>query len=498
MKKGHDSMQVDGNTFDERARKILLQRILKIELEEAQSKLAGVEQQLALHRNSNNNSGNSSREGEKESELLQVEVAKHQKRLQDAQDALEAALRNQNEASIIISVLRNIFNRSQLTVDGKKNTAPYKGAYGYAASSVIVGDDTSTMEKRHTGPFDILNDLIKTQLRSNIIGIFLENISYDEGLVQLGGACVIQRQAPPKGSKGQIKIATETVDVPVLQDEEGEVRTGDVYIVECDAEEAIALSLTTSFSISIEKSLWESLSVDVSNALEEKGKVTDFLPRIDVAESEFSLLSIKEQSNRSSGSSAGNNSPRTTLSMFAPSSTYTSSSTNNDIVEKIPSLDVYDSLSIEEKAKILRQSNSFAGNRLPRPRVIKLQSGGSLNSLDRLLIPLVDEAVRRDYLIREARKRKDSEALDKLTKNCSKRQIAMMLARMARNEGKNDIAKIWEEEADLLKTLRADITQDENSYSSFLDKDEWYERQRLAAVSKLKKSNFGTLLDGIE
>lgn len=184
--------------------------------------------------------------------------------------------------------------------------------------------------------------------------------------------------------------------------------------------------------------------------------------------------------------------------MFAPSSTFTSSSTNNDIVEKIPSLDVYDSLSIEEKAKILRQSNSFAGNRLPRPRVIKLQSGGSLNSLDRLLIPLVDEAVRRDYLIREARKRKDSEALDKLTKNCSKRQIAMMLARMARNEGKNDIAKIWEEEADLLKTLRADITQDENSYSSFLDKDEWYERQRLAAVSKLKKSNFGTLLDGIE
>jgi hypothetical protein len=29
MKKGHDSMQVDGNAFDERARKILLQRILK-------------------------------------------------------------------------------------------------------------------------------------------------------------------------------------------------------------------------------------------------------------------------------------------------------------------------------------------------------------------------------------------------------------------------------------------------------------------------------------
>jgi len=133
----------------------------------------------------------------------------------------------------------------------------YKGAYGYAASSAIVGDDT-TMEKRHTGPFDILNDIIKTQLQSNIIGIFLENISYDEGSVHLGGACVIQRQAPPKGSKGQIKIATETVDVPVLQDDEGEVKTGYIYTVECDAEEAIALSLATSLSISIEKSLRES------------------------------------------------------------------------------------------------------------------------------------------------------------------------------------------------------------------------------------------------
>ena len=49
-----------------------------------------------------------------------------------------------------------------------------------------------------------------------------------------------------------------------------------------------------------------------------------------------------------------------------------------------------------------------------------------------------------------------------------------------------------------MASLRADVTQDEGSYSRFLDRDEWYERDRQATAKRIKKSDFGNLLDGIE
>ena len=57
--------------------------------------------------------------------------------------------------------------------------------------------------------------------------------------------------------------------------------------------------------------------------------------------------------------------------------------------------------------------------------------------------------------------------------------------------------KKWKKELQFLSTLRADMTQDEGSYSSFLDRDDWYERQRQQNAKKLDKKKFGNLLDGI-
>ena len=56
----------------------------------------------------------------------------------------------------------------------------------------------------------------------------------------------------------------------------------------------------------------------------------------------------------------------------------------------------------------------------------------------------------------------------------------------------------WESEAEFLASLRADVTQDEGSYSRFLDRDDWYERERRATAKRVNKSSFGNLLDGIE
>jgi hypothetical protein len=142
--------------------------------------------------------------------------------------------------------------------------------------------------------------------------------------------------------------------------------------------------------------------------------------------------------------------------------------------------------------------SNFDG-KLPRPRVLRQQEkNGGENPLDKLLLPLIDESVRRQYLIRDAEIRQDYDALKQLQSEKSRRQIAKEKAEQARNEGSDDVADWWENEADLYEGLRADITQDEGSYSRFLDKDEWYERDRLARAKRIKKSSFGTLLDGIE
>lgn len=76
--------------------------------------------------------------------------------------------------------------------------------------------------------------------------------------------------------------------------------------------------------------------------------------------------------------------------------------------------------------------------------------------------------------------------------------MAKEKAENAREAGSDDVAELWETEAELYESLRADVTQDEGAYSRFLDKDEWYERERLARAKRTKKSSFGTLLDGIE
>jgi hypothetical protein len=90
-------------------------------------------------------------------------------------------------------------------------------------------------------------------------------------------------------SRGRIKIALETVDIPVQEEEElasndDEVETGDVYVVECDAEEAIALSIAAGIPISIEKTLWESLNTRISTSRisRQEDNPADILPKVHV------------------------------------------------------------------------------------------------------------------------------------------------------------------------------------------------------------------------
>jgi hypothetical protein len=162
----------------------------------------------------------------------------------------------------------------------------------------------------------------------------------------------------------------------------------------------------------------------------------------------------------------------------------------------IKSLQQLDELDNSQKAKTLLEMSNF-NDRLPRPRAVK-SSPPNDNPLDKLLLPLIDESVRREYQIRQAEQQGDTALAEQLRNSKSKLQEAREKANAAREQGNEDLAEQWETEAKFLETLRADVTQDEGAYSRFLDRDDWYERDRQRTAKRTKKSSFGNLLDGIE
>ena len=115
-------------------------------------------------------------------------------------------------------------------------------------------------------------------------------------------------------------------------------------------------------------------------------------------------------------------------------------------------------------------------------------SGPSI--LDEMLIPLVDETIRRQYRIRDAERRNDQQEVERLRNEASPRQVALERSQQAKEEEEllgidnQEAIRLAEEEAELYKALRADITQDEGEYSQYLDRDDWYERETQARIQR--------------
>jgi hypothetical protein len=75
--------------------------------------------------------------------------------------------------------------------------------------------------------------------------------------------------------------------------------------------------------------------------------------------------------------------------------------------------------------------SNFEG-KLPRPRVLRtIDNTARSNPLDDLLLPLVDESVRRQYRIRDAELRGDTELVRELQNEKSRRQVAKEKAQQA-------------------------------------------------------------------
>ena len=158
----------------------------------------------------------------------------------------------------------------------------------------------------------------------------------------------------------------------------------------------------------------------------------------------------------------------------------------------------YDEMSIDDKARTLLGMSNFDG-RLPRPRLLRSSSSSKPSQpLDDLLLPLIDESVRSQYRIRDAVERGDTELAKELQARQSRRARAQERAATARQAGSDEEAAQWESEAEFWQSLRADASQDEGSYSRWLDRDEWYERTRQQQAKRVDKKKFGNLLDGLE
>lgn len=480
-----DDKQLERQTVDlEESRTSLAIRVMELQIREIQMDLAETNSQIAIAKSNSENHTI----GEKkvtEFEANKEELQESLKSMERDLNAIRSDNSSKNMSSKVSKILEQVAKWS--TNDGK-NAAPYRGAMGYSPMLDSKNDiDDSLLP--YTSPYDLLKEILQDQLNAKVIGCVLENTSLLRGNTVLGGAIVLQRITP---------TATKTImgEEVKYQDQDEDfgndnVKGGEMLVVECDPDESIGISLAYDVPLRVDSTLFDGNSVMSEShqrprdTQSSRQHIIETLPVWKpVVKLSLQVEGEKQGSmNLSPISIPGdfNNMPSESKALFPVDS-------------PIKSLDEYDELSNEDKAKVLLEMSNFSG-RLPRPRLVRQSKS---NPLDDLLLPMIDETVRRQYLIRDAEQKGDKERVEELKASKSTRQMAIERAEAARNSGKDDLADRWDSESDFLESLRADITQDEGSYSRFLDKDDWYERERQATAKRAKKSSFGTLLDGIE
>ena len=337
-----------------------------------------------------------------------------------------------------------------------------------------------------------------------------------------------------KGVRKSIELAGESVSYTDDDDALGNegVLPRSLYVVECFADEALGVAMASGAPLLVEEGIRdraggvaveldaETISVVRSDNGDEENRVEDreslsFENRVPpLRPSDGSYLSSPSEGEAvtSEGESNLVRIPLTTNPQLFddPGQTPPSSSSTRRPVfstfNPVKTLDEYDELTDDGKARLLLKLESFVGV-LPRPRAVRASTraadgaygGGTPPSLlDDAVLPLIDESVRRRYRIRDAERRGDARGAEALRGGASRRQVASEGARRAREGGRDAEAEGLEEEARLRRALRADATQDEGAYDGYLDRDEWYERETQARIKRLDKSKFKTLLDGVD
>jgi hypothetical protein len=508
----------DNNNDSSFSQSFLSKRVLELRVQELRMEIAEVDSQLAISRTSNSKTQEDLEESR--TELVQT-LQEAERNLNDLLSSLTSSLSSPNSTvesngiNIIDKIARWAVDMS-INVRTEQNEAPYRGATGYGPRLSYDDDDADV--ECYRSPFDLLNEILSDQLNAEVIECVLENTSWLGGTIALGGAVVLQRRTPTI----ETTLMGETLQTPDRDEDFGNfVKGGEIFVVECDVDEAIGIALSCDLPIRVERTIFERSSMmgvqvgtreNSENSNSENGKIIKStyknikakLPYWETLDSGISLDVEGDSSNPNASRLSPISIPRTTSSLFdtifepSPDNNGddTSSSSMFPTDNPITSINQLDSLGNKGKAKTLLEMSNFS-RRLPRPRTVR-KAPANENPLDKLLLPLIDESVRNEYNIRDAERRGDLNLANELKEKRSKRQMAKEKVDAARRDGNEDLAEKWESEAEFLEALRADVTQDEGSYSRFLDKDDWYERDRQKTANRAKRSSFGNLLDGIE
>ena len=486
--------------FDDDAAHSLARRILEMEAREARYEAADAEQSLAVLRAELVLS-----EGdgiwEVANDADRWALAGAEDRLDDARSRISAAEEALKALDAPPGGMGNFSSEVQTLLSGllsaltdDKPKAPYRGAIGYQPTIDSREEMLRKSVLPYTGPYDLLLEIIQEQLNADIIGTAIENTSLFQGTLILGGVVVLRR----RGRKREVIIDGEIAVAEDEDDDFGNYATtgGQTFLVECDADEAIGMALAAGVGVSVDRDIWDGAGTTVTNVIKagrsDRKSVMEAITEMEAVGAGASIETLGSAPTTSEERITPQ-APKTTNAFFdifsesplpSPGSSRPSMFPTDNPVQTLAE---YDALSDEGKARILLSLPSFEG-RLPRPRTLREARVGAgpnssdlsanaalLDPLDELLVPLVDESVRRSVLIRDAEQRGDEAEARALREERSPRQRAKEEADRARESelGGDGEAEMWDEKADLLGGLRADVTQDEGSYSRFLDKDEW-------------------------
>lgn len=347
-------------------------------------------------------------------------------------------------------------------------------------------DQKSLPPEAFDNPYRLLETLVDRLLKARIVGVVLEDASWFEGTT-LGGVCILQRNTAIE----EVKILGEPIQIenPDKRFGNDDVSPGELLAVDCHADEALALHIACGVPIWTDSSVCHRSSIALMKDQTSKSTADQFEPLDDTLALAYEGMDVSLAVD-DSVTVADVRIPLNSIPKWDTVVSYLRSSTSTQqpgqvfpTDNPIQSLTQYDGLSNVDKVRTLSQSSNFDNSNLPRPRATRANPA----LLDQLLLPLIDESVRTQYRIRET-------GDDSIPK--SRRLIAREQLQKALERGDREAVKFWEETTKL--DVRADVTQDEGSYSRFLDRDEWYERDRKRTSSRVDRSQFGTLLDGIE
>mmetsp|Transcript_10470 Transcript_10470/g.15685 ORF Transcript_10470/g.15685 Transcript_10470/m.15685 type:complete len:417 (-) Transcript_10470:86-1336(-) len=339
----------------------------------------------------------------------------------NAQNLLTSALtQTEKTKAQLLKACQMISNRDGSFYDN----LPYQWGNDFSKRNIfnkLLGKDWPQKFEETISPFEIVEGCVEEELNASIKGLVIENEDSQNDSVCLGGTVIIEKLPE------YVQILGEKIPKPFSG--------GDTFAVESTCDEAIGFAITKNQPILMDKSLYESATVLVNYVFKGNRMKLD----IDMA-GEKSLTS------------------------FAPSIS----------LADVKTAEKYLKLSGAEKKFLLRKS----GIKPPRRRV------SDNDALDALLLPMVDEYVRREVLIEKAFEKDDYDTAFQLKGKMSKRGLVKEGIKRAIEKNQLALAAKLQIKYEMLTAIRADVTQDEGMYDQYLDADEWYLEQRRKSMGQ--------------